>query len=674
MGGGSVNMNTEKPKNFKKSLSQLSNVFIEPHKFAITIIILLTIMATTFGIISPKLLGNMTNQIVEDFIAVKVYDTVHDNLPEGIQLPEGTTIRDLENVIAQAANSGQLPPEMLQQMQQNETAFGGGEMLDSIPSAQRDYIENMDLSVKPEFHHDKLAEIGIFLATLYVFAMFANYISGWVASDIIIRTMRDLRQEISQKINKMPIKYFDKTSYGDTLSRITNDIDTIGQTLGQAFSQAISSVVMLVGVLAMMISINWLLTVVAVVVIIISFASVAFVTKSSQKHFKNVQNRLADLNGFVEENYAGQLIIKSFSAEDRKNNEFKKITRKLHDSSWKSQFFSGLMMPIMNFISNLGYVVTAVLGGWLALNGRLSVGDIQAFIQYVSQMQQPITQVGQIATLFQSTAAASERVFEFLDEAEETSDIKEKIDDFRAKGEVQFSNVSFGYDPSKRIIKNFNVKVNPGQKIAIVGPTGAGKTTIVNLLMRFYDPDKGEIKIDGIDTRKMTRSQVRDQFGMVLQDTWLFEGTIYENLAYGDLNASKEQVKKAAESAHVDHFVCSLPDGYDTKIGEDSDNISVGEKQLLTIARAMLTDAPMLILDEATSDVDTRTEILIQKAMDKLMHGRTSFVIAHRLSTIKNADMILVMDKGDVIEQGNHEQLLAKNGFYAKLYQSQFSE
>lgn len=674
-GGGSSTMGGEKPKNFKKSIGQLAKIFIKPHKLSITVIVVLTIMATTFSIISPKVLGNMTNQIVEDFVAVKIYEGVHDNLPEGVELPEGTTVRDLEDIIMQAATSGQLSPEIMQQIQQaSEGEFDAEGIIDSVPSAQREYIENMDLSEKPQFHYDVLAEIAAFLITLYVLSMLANYVSGWISSGIILRTMRELRQKISQKINRMPIKYFDKTPYGDTLSRITNDIDTIGQTLGQAFSQAISSVVMLVGVLVMMLSINWFLTVVAIVVILVSFLCVALVTKSSQKHFKNVQDRVANVNSFTEENYAGQLIIKSFSAESKKSSEFNKLTGKLYDSSWKSQFFSGLMMPIMNFISNLGYVVTAVLGGWLALNGRLSIGDIQAFIQYVSQMQQPITQVGQIATLLQSTAAAAERVFEFLDEPEESDDGATELKDLVVKGAVEFDGVSFGYNPDKKVIKNFNVKVQPGQKVAIVGPTGAGKTTIVNLLMRFYDPSKGEIKIDGICTKDMSREQVRDMFGMVLQDTWMFEGTIFDNLAYGDLNASKEQIIEAAKAAHVDHFVRSLPDGYRTKIGEDSDNISVGEKQLLTIARAMLADAPMLILDEATSDVDTRTEILIQKAMDKLMKGRTSFVIAHRLSTIKDADMILVMKDGDIAEQGNHEQLLKQDGLYAKLYRSQFAE
>ena len=653
---GPVNLNTEKPRDFKKTIKRILGVFIKPHKVAIASVIALTILATVFAIISPKILGNMTNQIVDDFISIRVYDMVQDNLPSDIKLPSGVTLQDLNTI-----SSGE---------------FNTDSILDNIPSAQRELIENLDLSEQPVFHFDKLTEIAIFLIILYLFATLANYISGWVASGIIMQTVRSLRQDISKKINRMQVSYFDKTPYGDVLSRITNDVDTIGQTLSQAFSQVISAVILLIGVLIMMLTINWLLTVVAITVVIVSFASVALIAKHSQRHFSDVQNKLGDINGFVEENYAGQLIIKAFSAEEKKQLEFAKLNQDLFNSGWRSQFFSGLMMPIMNFIGNLGYVATAVLGGWMAINGRLNIGSLQAFIQYVNQLQQPISQVGQMTTLFQSTAAAAERVFEFLDEPEELQEEDQLIDNKnkKVKGRVEFKNVSFGYDSKKEVIKNFSTTIKSGQKVAIVGPTGAGKTTIVNLLMRFYDPNKGQILIDGVDSKNMSRKKVRSLFGMVLQDTWLFEGSILENLAYGDLNANRDQIKGVAKAAHVDHFVRSLPDSYDTHINEDSDNISVGEKQLLTIARAMLADAPMLILDEATSNVDTRTEVLIQKAMSKLMEGRTSFVIAHRLSTIKDADLILVMQNGNIVEQGNHEKLLQKDGFYAKLYNSQFAK
>jgi ATP-binding cassette subfamily B protein len=574
-----------------------------------------------------------------------------------------------------AAQSGQLSPETLQAMQETQNDSSNDEMLEKIPSAQRDLVENLDLSEKPVFHYDKLAEIGVFLVVLYLISTLANYISGWIITGVIQRTMRRLRTDLSQKINRLPIGYFDRNQYGNTLSRITNDVDTIGQTLTQSFAQAFSAVFMIIGVVVMMITISWLMTLVAIGVIVISMSFVGMITKKTQRHFKDQQNQLGELNGHVEENYAGHLVVRAFGAEKKTVAEFNGINNRLYVSSWKSQFLSGLMMPVMHVINNLGYVATAVLGGWLALNGRLSIGDIQAFIQYTGQMQQPITQVAQIMNLLQSTAAAAERVFDFLDEEEEGENhVSNEINLVSDHGNVEFSHVRFGYDESKVVIKDFSAKVKAGQTVAIVGPTGAGKTTIVNLLMRFYDPQSGVIKIDDIDTLTVPRAEVRQQFAMVLQDTWLFNGTVRENLAYGDLNATGEQIEQAAQAAHVDHFIRSLSHGYDTVLDEDAENISAGEKQLLTIARAMLADAPMLILDEATSSVDTRTEVLIQRAMSELMKGRTSFVIAHRLSTIRDADLILVMNEGNIIEQGTHESLLTENGFYAKLYNSQFVE
>jgi ATP-binding cassette subfamily B protein len=640
-------MTAEKPKHFKKSLGKLLGL-LKPNLGAIAVMVALTITATVFDIVSPKILGNMTNQIVDDYISAKVYDAVHEKLPKDVKLPKGTTVK-----------------ELAQQM-------GDTGKFSEVPEAQKELVENLDLSEKPRFHYEVLGQIALLLVALYLVSALAYYVSGWVGTSITQNIVYKMRKDLSAKINRMPISYFDRHQYGDVLSRVTNDVDTVGQSLNQVFGQAISAVIMLFGILVMMLTISWQLTIIALLVLPLSFGFVGFITKKSQKHFKNVQNRIGTLNGHIEENYAGQTIVKAFSGEAEAEKHFDAVNSKLYESTWKSQFMSGLMMPVMHFISNLGYVATAVAGGWLALNGRLSIGDIQAFIQYVSQFNQPIVQVGQITNLLQSTVAAAERVFEFLEETEEVPDRQDATKLSIVKGEVEFKNVHFGYEPGQPIIKNFSARIKPGHKVAIVGPTGAGKTTIVNLLMRFYDPDSGEITIDGINTRDMERSDVRDKFGMVLQDTWLFSGTIKENLTYGDLKASRNDVKKAAEAAHVDHFVQALPKSYDTRIEEDSENISVGEKQLLTIARAMLADAPMLILDEATSSVDTRTEVLIQNAMEKLTKGRTSFVIAHRLSTIKNADLILVMNNGGIVEQGSHQELLAADGFYAGLYKAQF--
>ncbi|MCL1929892.1 ABC transporter ATP-binding protein/permease [Candidatus Saccharibacteria bacterium] len=670
MGGGPVRMTAEKPKHFKKSLLKLWGV-LKPHKISIGITIVLTIIATIFSIISPKILGNMTNQIVDDFISAKVYNAVQKNL-EDVQLPEGTTIAELPETLHELAATGKLNAEQMQRIGEMDHDQNADDY-SQVPEAQRELIENLDLSQAPSFHYEILGQIAAMLVILYVISAIANYISGWIFAGITQKIVYKLRRDLSAKINRLPISYFDKNQYGDVLSRVTNDVDTIGQSLNQAASQALSSVIMLVGFLAMMFSISWQLTLIALIVLPMSFGFVAFITKRSQKHFKNQQNRLGALNGHIEENYAGHTIVKAFGAEERMEKHFDEVNGRLYESAWKSQFLSGLMMPIMHFISNLGYVATAVAGGWLALNGRLSIGDIQAFIQYMSQFNQPIVQVGQIANLLQSTVAAAERVFDFLDEKEEVSDKANVATLDQVRGEVEFENVRFSYEKGKVVIKKFSAHIKPGQKVAIVGPTGAGKTTIVNLLMRFYDPQKGHIRIDGVDARDMKRADVRKMFGMVLQDTWLFSGTIADNLKYGDTSANVERIKSVARAAHVNHFVKSLPQGYSTILEEDNESVSMGEKQLLTIARAMLADAPMLILDEATSSVDTRTEILIQNAMEKLTKGRTSFVIAHRLSTIKNADVILVMKDGDIVEQGRHEDLLAKNGFYAELYNAQFA-
>jgi ATP-binding cassette subfamily B protein len=512
-----------------------------------------------------------------------------------------------------------------------------------------------------------LITLGLYLAS----AVF-SYIQGWIMANISMDITYRFRQDIATKINRLPLKYFDGTSQGEVLSRITNDVDTVSQTLNQSLSQIITSVVTVIGVLIMMLSISWQMTLVALLVVPLSMLVIAVVIGQSQKYFKQQQDYLGHVNGHVEEMYGAHLVMKAFNGEAESVERFDTLNDTLHSSAWKSQFLSGLMMPIMGFIGNLGYVAVSIIGGYLAINGAITVGDIQAFIQYVRSFTQPITQIANISNILQQTAAAAERVFEFLAEAEEIPDVENPVLPETIEGHVLFQNVQFGYDPDKIIIKDFSAEALPGQKIAIVGPTGAGKTTLVKLLMRFYDINNGKILLDGHNIKDFTRADLRCLFGMVLQDTWLYNDTIMENIRYGRPGASDEDVIEAAKAAHVDHFVRTLPDGYNLVLNEEATNISQGQKQLLTIARAILIDPTMLILDEATSSVDTRTEVLIQKAMDNLMQGRTSFIIAHRLSTIRNADHILVINEGDIVEQGKHEELLAKGGFYAELYNSQF--
>ncbi len=518
----------------------------------------------------------------------------------------------------------------------------------------------------------KITNILIFLLVLYIVSAVFSFIQGYVMTGVTQKVSYNLRKEISEKINRMPLKYFDTKSHGEVLSRVTNDVDTISQSLNQSMTQVITSVTTLIGVLVMMLSISISMTLAAIVILPISMGLIGFIIKHSQKHFRSQQKYLGEVNGQVEEVYSGHNIVKAFNRENEVKKEFDNLNDKLYNSAWKSQFLSGLMQPVMMFIGNLGYVVVSILGGYLAIKGTITVGNIQSFIQYVRNFTQPLAQVAQVANLLQSTAAAAERVFEFLDEEEEVQLADKAISANNIKGEVEFKNVSFGYDSDKIIIKDFTANVKPGQKIAIVGPTGAGKTTIVKLLMRFYDINSGEILIDGHNIKDFNREDLRSLFGMVLQDTWLFNGSIMENIRYGRLNATDEEVYAAAKAAYVDHFIKTLPDSYNMVLNEEANNVSLGQKQLLTIARAILKDPKILILDEATSSVDTRTEALIQKAMDRLMEGRTSFIIAHRLSTIKNADLILVMKDGDIIEMGNHEQLLEKGDFYASLYNSQF--
>lgn len=595
MGGGGrrVPMKVvEKPKNFKATMKKLIS-YTRPFWISIIFVFTFAIASTIFAILSPKILGNMTNQVVSGFVAHAI-------------------------------------------------DFG------------------------------KLKGFAIELLVLYLLSAIFSYIQGWIMTGVSQKITYQFRRDISEKINRLPLAYFDKRTFGEVLSRVTNDVDTVSQTLNQSLTQIVTSITMIIGILIMMFSISWQMTLVSLVLIPLSFILIAMIIKKSQHYFKEQQDSLGELNGHIEEMYAGHNVMRVFNGEQQSVDKFKKINTKLYGSAWMSQFLSGLMMPIMTFVGNLGFVGVSVLGGWLVIAGKIRIGDIQAFIQYVNQFNQPIVQSANIANVMQSTAAAGERVFEFLDEKEESAEGEKSVSLQDVKGGVEFNNVVFGYDKDKVIIKGFNASIKPGQRIAIVGPTGAGKTTMVNLLMRFYDVNEGTIKIDGVDIRKMKRSDVRKLFGMVLQDTWLFNGTIRENIAYGKPDATQEEIVATARAAHADHFIHALPQGYDLKLNEEADNISQGEKQLLTIARAMLIKTPMLILDEATSSVDTRTEVLIQEAMENLMKGKTSFVIAHRLSTIRNADLILVMKDGNIVEQGTHKELLAQKGFYESLYNSQF--
>ena len=517
-----------------------------------------------------------------------------------------------------------------------------------------------------------IGSIILFTLGLYAISALFSYIQGWIMSGVSVKITYRFRKDLAEKINRMPLRYFDGTSHGDVLSRITNDVDVVNQTLNQSLTQIITSVATIIGVLIMMFSISWVLTLVALVIMPVSLVFVTTIVKKSQKLFKEQQNYLGDVNGHVEEMYGGHVVMKAFSGEKKSVEAFETHNKKLYGVAWKSQFLSGLMMPMMGFIGNLGYVAISILGGYLAVQKAITIGDIQAFIQYVRSFTQPLSQLANISNVLQQTAAAAERVFEFLDEAEESAETATPADPDLVRGHIDFEHVRFGYNPEKTIIKDFSAYAERGHKIAIVGPTGAGKTTMVKLLMRFYDLDAGRILIDGVDTTAFSRKDLRRCFGMVLQDTWLYNGTIMENIRYGRPDATDAEVIEAAKTAHADHFIRAQPQSYETIINEEANNISQGQKQLLTIARAILANPKMLILDEATSSVDTRTEILIQKAMDNLMHERTSFIIAHRLSTIKNADLILVMKDGDIVEQGGHEELLAKCGFYADIYKSQF--
>jgi len=610
MGGPGALMPGEKAKDFKGTMKKLLS-YLGKYKITIIIVFVFAVISTVFSVVGPKILGQAT-----------------DVLFTGIM---------------------------------NKISGKGG---------------GIDFT--------KIGQIILLLVGLYVISAVFSYVQGYIMSGVAMKVTYKLRRDIEDKIHRLPFKYYDTTTNGEVLSRITNDVDTISQSLSQSITQIITSVTMLVGILIMMISISWQLTLVALCIIPASLIFVMLIVKKSQKYFVQQQDYLGHVNGHVEEMYGSHVLVKSFNGEEESAKIFSKFTDKLYQAAWKSNFLSGLIMPITTFIGNIGYVAICILGGYFAANGSVSIGGIQSFIQYVRSFTQPITQIANISNVLQQTMAASERVFLFLEEDDEVSEQDNALCVIRDKsipetdllvqadGHVEFDDVSFGYNPDKTIIKNFSAIIKPGQKVAIVGPTGAGKTTIVKLLMRFYDINSGVILVDGHDIRCFKRDELRSLFGMVLQDTWLYNGTIADNIRYGKLDATDEEVHRAAKSAQVDHFVHTLPDGYNMILNEEASNVSQGQKQLLTIARAILADPEILILDEATSSVDTRTEVLIQKAMDILMKGRTSFVIAHRLSTIRNADLILVMNDGNIVEQGTHEELLKRGAFYSQLYNSQF--
>lgn len=603
-------MRQDKPNDMKKALKRLFQ-YIQKERKLVWVVVILAMISTIFMILGPKILGNAIDVL-------------------------------FKGVLAQVKGNGKI-----------------------------DYSE--------------VERILLMLAGLYLVSALFNYLQGYVMSGVTAKVTYSLREDINKKLHRLPLKYYDNTSQGDILSRITNDIDTISQTLNQSLAQIITSITMLVGILIMMFSISWQLTIVTLIMLPVSMIAVVLIMRSSQKYFQSQQQSLGEVNGHVEEMLGNHTIIKAFNREEISNQTFNQYNDTLYKSAWKANFLSSLIMPITMFIGNITYVIICILGGYFAVKGTLTVGGIQAFIQYVRQFNQPISQIASISNTLQLTAAATERVFAIIDEQEEVEDEKDALavtgnpaaatnQQVYIEGNVDFNHVNFGYNEEKTIINDFTTEVKPGQKVAIVGPTGAGKTTVIKLLMRYYDVNSGSINIDGINIKHFKREELRKLFGIVLQDTWLFNGTVRENIRYGKLDASDEAVEQAARDAQVDHFIQTWPNAYDMVLNEETTNVSQGQKQLLTIARAILSDPKILILDEATSNVDTRTEVLIQKAMDKLMEGRTSFVIAHRLSTIRNADLILVMKDGDIIEQGNHEELIAAQGFYAGLYESQFDE
>ena len=641
----------DKPKDFSKTLKRLIK-YIGKYNKVILLVVFVLICSTILSTLSPKVLGKATTELGNNVIQKVGYSQIQGylaNLPEQVrnQIPEGATVQTLidMNLISD-------------------------DVAEKLPVIARD----ISLTVEPTINYNYIGKILLIILAMYFTSALFTYISTRSMAYIAQKVTYSLRKEIDEKLDRLPLKFFDKHTHGEILSRVTSDVDMVSSTLEQTIVQILQSVFTIIGILVMMISISLSMAGVAILIVPVSLIFISGIIKISQKYFIRQQKVIGELNGQVEETYSGNLVIHAFNMQDEEIKQFGKMNNELYRCGWKSQFLSGLMHPLMNFMGNIGYVAVAVAGGYLAINGTITVGNIQSFIQYNRQFNQPITQIAQISAMLQSMVAAAERIFEFLEEPEELETAKGNIDTSKLKGNIEFNHVNFGYNPEKTIINDFNCSVKEGQKIAIVGPTGAGKTTMVKLLMRFYDVNKGEILVDGHNIKDFNRGELRKMFGMVLQDTWLFGGTVKENIKYGREDATDDEVIQAAKAAHVHHFIKTLPNGYNSVLNEESTNVSAGQKQLLTIARVILADPKILILDEATSSIDTRTEIQIKDAMDNLMKGRTSFIIAHRLSTIKNADLILVMNHGDIVEQGNHEELLARNGFYADLYNSQFDE
>lgn len=651
--GGHGGMPMEKAKDFKGGLKRLMT-YLGKHTAALVIVVILAAGSTVLSILGPKTLGEATTELFAPTTAkIAALSGLEAILPK--------------DVVAQIT-SGKLSPQDSMSLIQKNIDMSDPKQAEAFKTA----MQKLQTANSLKIDFGKIFDILLTVLILYALSGALSFVMQFILAKTSQQIVYDMRRQIDEKLSKLPLKFFDGRTHGEILTRVTNDIDTISTSLSQGIVQIITSVTMLAGIIVMMFTISWVMTLISLVILPLSFVFVQIIVKRSQKYFISQQRELGHINGHVEEMYGGHTVVKAFGREEDSLKTFDGINEKLYNVGWKAQFLSGIMMPVINFLSNLSYVLVCAIGGIMVINGSITIGDVQAFIQYSRQFTQPITQVAQIANVLQSTIACAERVFEILDEKEMTPDRHENIIE-SPKGAVSFEHVSFGYEPENRIIKDFNLDAPPGDVIAIVGPTGAGKTTLVNLLMRFYDIDSGRISVDGVDTMSMPRENLRREFGMVLQDTWLFGGTIKENIAYGRENATDEEIVRAAKMAHVDHFIRSLPEKYDTVLNEEASNISQGQKQLLTIARALLADPAILILDEATSSVDTRTESYIQNAMIELMKGRTNFVIAHRLSTIRNASTILVMNHGEIIEQGNHNSLMAKNGFYADLYNSQFA-